>query len=66
MTVLKERLHGFMTDCLLRLKRKTLVQLKVSNSLDPDQSRHSQAGQNVRPDLVPNCLKRLSADDNVM
>ena len=22
--------------------------------------------QNVRPDLGPNCLKRLSADDNVM
>ena len=29
----------------------------MSNSLDPDQAR-----QNARPDLVPNCLKRLSAD----
>ena len=30
----------------------------MSNSLDPDQAR-----QNVRPDLGPNCLQRLSADD---
>ena len=30
----------------------------VSNSLDPDQAR-----QNVGPDLGPNCLQRLSADD---
>ena len=28
------------------------------HSLDPD-----QAGQNVEPDLGPNCLQRLSADD---
>ena len=40
--------------------------LKVSNSLDPDQARHSQSGQNVRLILGPNCLKGLSADDNVM
>ena len=32
----------------------------MSNSLDPDQARHS-----VRPDLGPNCLQRLSADDSV-
>ena len=32
--------------------------ISVSNSLDPDQARHS-----VRPDLGPNCLQRLSADD---
>ena len=31
---------------------------RVSNSLDPD-----QALQNVGPDLGPNCLQRLSADD---
>ena len=31
----------------------------VSNSLDPDQARHF-----VGPDLGPNCLQRLSADDN--
>ena len=30
----------------------------MSNSLDPDQAR-----QNVGPDLGPNCLQRLSADD---
>ena len=30
----------------------------MSNSLDPDQDRHS-----VGPDLGPNCLQRLSADD---
>ena len=32
--------------------------IRVSNSLDPDQAR-----QNVRPDLGPNCLQRLSVDD---
>ena len=32
--------------------------IRVSNSLDPDQDRHS-----VGPDLGPNCLQRLSADD---
>ena len=31
----------------------------LSNSLDPDQARHI-----VGPDLGPNCLQRLSADDN--
>ena len=30
----------------------------MSHSLDPDQTRHF-----VRPDLGPNCLQRLSADD---
>ena len=32
--------------------------IKVSNSLNPDQARHF-----VGPDLDPNCLQRLSADD---
>ena len=32
--------------------------MSVSNSLDPDQDRRS-----VGPDLGPNCLQRLSADD---
>ena len=32
--------------------------MKVSNSLDPDQAQHF-----VGPDLGPNCLPRLSADD---
>ena len=30
----------------------------MSNSLDPDQARHF-----VGPDLDPNCLQRLFADD---
>ena len=32
--------------------------IRVSNSLDADQDRHS-----VGPDLGPNCLHRLSTDD---
>ena len=32
--------------------------IRVSNSLDSDQARHF-----VGPDLGPNCLQRLSADD---
>ena len=32
--------------------------IRVSNSLDPDQARHF-----VVPDLGPNCLQRLSADN---
>ena len=35
--------------------RNTIV---VSKSLDPD-----QAGRSVGPDLGPNCLQKLSADD---
>ena len=31
----------------------------MPNSLNPDQAR-----RNVGPDLSPNCLQRLSADDN--
>ena len=31
--------------------------IKVSNSLDPDEARHL-----FGPDLIPNCLQRLSAD----
>ena len=37
--------------------RKTI---RVSNSLDPDQARHC-----IGPDLAPNRLQRLSADDNL-
>ena len=33
----------------------------MSNSLDPDQAR-----QFVGPDLGPNCLPRLSADDTLV
>ena len=36
------------------------ITIIVSNSLDPDQDQ-----QNVGPDPGPNCLQRLSADDNV-
>ena len=32
--------------------------IRLSNSLDPDQARHF-----VGPDLGPNCLQKLSADD---
>ena len=32
--------------------------IRASNSLDPDQARHFDG-----PDLGPNCLQRLSADD---
>ena len=38
--------------------KNSLENIIVSNSLDSDQARHF-----VRPDLDPNCLKRLSADD---
>ena len=34
--------------------------IRVSNSLDPDQAQHF-----VGPDLGPNCLQRLSADDTL-
>ena len=34
----------------------------MSNRLDPDQARHSD-GIPVGPDLGPNCLQKLSADD---
>ena len=34
--------------------------IRVSNSLYPDQARHS-----VGPDLGPNCLQRLSEDGNI-
>ena len=34
------------------------IQSVITNSLDPDQVRHS-----VGLDLGPNCLQRLSADD---
>ena len=34
--------------------------IRVSNSLDPNQARHF-----VGPDLDPNCLQRLLADDKI-
>ena len=40
------------------LKNSFRNTIRVSNSLNPDQDRHF-----VGPDLGPNCLQRLSADD---
>ena len=40
------------------LKNPFRNNIRVSNGLDPDQAR-----QNVGPDLDPNGLQRLSADD---
>ena len=39
-------------------KSSGIPSLRVSKSLDPDQVRHS-----VVPDLGPNCLQMLSAND---
>ena len=39
-------------------KNPVMNTIKVSNGLDPDQVRRF-----VRPDLGPNCLQLLSADD---
>ena len=36
------------------------INLRVSNSLDPDQARRF-----VGPDRGPNCLQRISADDKI-
>ena len=41
-----------------QLLRKQNQEYQQSNSFDPDQARHF-----VGPDLVPNCLQRLSTDD---
>ena len=57
--------HAFVVDCWLFSKmtfsknsfRNTI---RVSKGWDPDQDRHS-----VGPDLGPNCLQRLSADNKV-
>ena len=39
---------------------KFFQEYHLSDRLDPDQARHI-----VRPDLGPNCLQRLSAEDTV-
>ena len=39
-------------------KNSFRITIRVANSLDLDQARHF-----VGPDLVPNCLQKLSADD---
>ena len=43
------------------LKNSFKNTIRVSNSLDPDQARHF-----VGPDLDPNCLEKLSAEDTSM
>ena len=45
---------------MLLLSSDVLFQntIRMSNGLDTDQDRHS-----VGPDLGPNCLRRLSAED---
>ena len=43
------------------LKNSFRNAIRMSSSLDPDQARHV-----VGPDLDPNCLQRLSADDTSM
>ena len=41
------------------LKNSFKNTIRMSNSLDPDQAQHF-----VGPDLGPNCLQKLSADDS--
>ena len=43
---------------LILQKNYVMNNIIVSNSLDPDQDRHS-----VSPDLGPNCFQRLSEED---
>ena len=57
--------HAFAVVCwlfpkLTFLKKILSGTLKESNRLDPAQDQHS-----VGPDLHPNCMQRLSAEDNV-
>ena len=53
----KSLTHSYNKSVQLQL----VIISKVSNSLTPIRS-----GQNVGPNLGPNCLYGLSADDNVM
>ena len=46
----------YQNKCFLKIS--FMNRIRVSNSLEPDQAR-----QNVGPDLAPNCLQKLSADD---
>ena len=52
--------HAFVVDFSSLTFSKKLFRntIGVPNSLDPDEDRHS-----VPPDLDPNCLQMLSADD---
>ena len=49
----------YLTQSLnISVQLQLVITFKVSNSLDL-----IRLGQNVGPDLGPNCLQRLSADD---
>ena len=50
--------HAFVVIGRLFSKHSFRNTIRVSNGWDPDQDQHS-----VGPDLGPNCLQRLSADD---
>ena len=52
------RLLIFFKLTFLKISFRNTV--KVSNGLDPDQDQHF-----VGPDLGPNCLQRLSAEEKV-
>ena len=57
-------LHAFLSSADFFFFKSTFPKnsfrniIRVSNSLDPDQAQHF-----VGPDLGPNCLKNLSADN---
>ena len=51
-------LHTLLCAIFYSLDAGFFNTIRVSNSLDPDQERHF-----VGPDLGPNCLQRLSADN---
>ena len=53
-------LHDFLCFFKINFFQKNSFRntIRVSNSSDPDQARHF-----VGPDLDPNCLQRLSAED---
>ena len=50
--------HLLLFSKLIFSKKYMKNTISMSNSVDPDQDRHS-----VGPDLDPNCLQRLSTDD---
>ena len=52
------RLRTFFKIHFFKKKIQFRNSIRVSNCLDPDQQGHSG------PDLGPNCLQRLSANDN--
>ena len=52
-------LHTFMSSAVFFFQKKTFRNtIRVSSSLDPDEARPF-----VGPDLDPNCLQMVSADD---